>query len=60
MPVTYPLHHVIVAEVKKVDTEINRNVINQEESQVSVHSSRVFLTHVEYHNHEKEHTRSRQ
>ena len=49
--VSYALHAVIVKEVKQIDAEINRDVVNQEEGQISVHGSRVLLTQVQDHYH---------
>ena len=56
--VSYALHAVIVKEVKQIDAEINRDVVNQEEGQISVHGSRVLLTQVQDHYHEKEQAKS--
>ena len=56
--VSYALHAVVVNEVKQIDTEINRYVVNQKEGQISVHGSRVLLTQVQDHYHEKEHAKS--
>ena len=58
--VSYALHTIVVKEVKQIDTEVNRDVVYQEECQISVHGSRVLLTQVQDHDHEKEHAKSRQ
>ena len=56
--VSYALQAVVVKEVKQIYAEINRDVVNQEEGQISVHGSRVLLTQVQDHYHEKEHAKS--
>ena len=56
--VRYSCKHVVVKEVKEIDTKINRDVVNQEECQVSVHGTWVLLAQVKDHYHEKEHAKS--